>query len=1266
MKKFIYSCILICALSSITIAQEQKIKNNIQWHQNETIFIDSTRQIHRLSFFDALHYEGNQLPYQLKKVNIENGTVTSVKLIPIEVEPFPNENLKGISGVKDIPNEFKVNVQHTEIRKKSYAYFEVLPIRKNAETNQFEILKSYELSYTISEKVKTKTQKRDYTTISKLANGKWYKFRVAQSGVYELPYSTVAGLGFSNPGNIGVFGYGGMVPKLNADARHDDLPERPVYLKDNNGNSVFDAGDALLVYLEGPNTHKYDTATQSYVHQMHNYSDYSYYFLSDNSEQKRISTVSEYIEPTYTTSTYDFYTTMEKDSFNIAHSGRTLYWRLFDYTTSYNFNFSVPNRIAGENAKITIDLATASVGTPSKFKASLNGNETYINTGIINGAYEGPYASTEKIELTTPINTSNSLKIDFIKGNTKAKGWLNYITINVKANLVLNGSQLQFRDRNIGTNQVTQYNISGCNNSTMIWDVSHPVNVFAIEKDNLSDNTLSFSAAGSEIREFVAINPNANFPQPQLTGDEIGFISNQNLHGTPQVDYIIITYADFKPYAEELGELHQEEDGFSYIVTTPQKIYNEFSSGTTDISAIRDFIKMFYDRADTEANMPRNVLLFGDGSYDNRAVPGENENFIPTYQTVTSLKANSFTSDDFYVLLDDSEGTVNGHESMDIGIGRLPVKSTEEAQAAINKIRHYISPESFGNWKNDITLVGDDEDGGEHQNQANQFGDTIIKNYKNFNVDKLLLDAYTQISTVQGAKYPEVNQEINEKISKGTLIFNYSGHGSSSGLAHENIVTISQINTWKNLNNLPFFVTATCQFARYDDYGKTSAGEKVFLNPQGGGIGLFTTSRLVYPGDNRKINLTFFNYAFNRDAENRALTLGEIIRLTKNNVNSNQNNKRNFTLLGDPAVRLSTPDYLVVTDSINGKDNLTVDTIGAASLVKVHGHISDRNGNTLNNFNGLIYPTVYDKIMDYITLGNDPNTPQLSFQEQSNILYSGKTKVNNGYFSFEFIVPIDIAYFNGNGKISYYANSETHDAHGYFDNFIIGGSSENINSDTKGPEIELYINNENFINGDITDENPKMLAKLWDESGINTVGNGIGHDMIAVLDDNSSNSIVLNDFYEADLGSYQSGAVKYPFFNLGTGLHRLRLKAWDVFNNSSEKEINFIVANSSELVIEQVLCYPNPMIDYTNFQFNHNHPNENLDIEISIYNTNGQKIRTINEKVYSTGYKTEPIRWNADTENGGKIERGIYIYNIKITAENGDIVNKSKKLVVVK
>jgi hypothetical protein len=737
---------------------------------------------------------------------------------------------------------------------------------------------------------------------------------------------------------------------------------------------------------------------------------------------------------------------------------------------------------------------------------------------------------------------------------------------------------------------------------------------------------------------------------------------------------IIITHPLFRKHAEKLADLHFRNSGLISLIVTPEQIYNEFSGGTQDISAIRNFARMKFISQSSTQHPLKYLLLFGDGSFENRTMPPRNPNFIPTYQSqVSNIIVSSFTSDDFYGLLENGEGEADGTE--DIGIGRLPVSDTAQAGLLVRKIEKYLDPSNTGDWKNIICITADDEDGNAHMADAEGLSKLLNDSVPSFNVDKIYLDAFRQVTTANGQTYPEVNAAINARINSGCLIYNYVGHGSETGFAHERVMKPEDIKSWINGTRLPLFITATCEFSRFDDIdiniitremsGKTSAGEMVLLNENGGAIALMSTTRVVYSAPNYFLNRNIYDAAFDRDNEGNSMRLGDIIRIAKNNSGSGPN-KRNFSLLGDPALRLAYPWHgQVVTDSINHVSVISgSDSLKALSRVTISGHIEDNTGMALNNFNGVVTPVVYEKPSSVRTLANDGGQT-IKFNLLNNIIFSGKTTAKNGRFQFSFIVPRDIDYTFGNGKISYYAFNAEKDMGGYYSDIIVGGFASTDVVDTTGPVIRLFMNDTLFRSGGITDRNPRMLAIIEDAGGINTTGSGIGHDLTAWIDNNQNSSIVLNTYFENDFDNYKIGRIIYDMSDLKTGSHSIRLKAWDNFNNSSEETIHFIVETDGKFILTNLMNYPNPAVEETKITAEHNRPDKELEISISIYDGTGRLVRILKTTEYSTGYQLSPIIWDGNNSGGIRVEKGIYPYKVTVRKEDGEKAIASGRIIIL-
>lgn len=701
------------------------------------------------------------------------------------------------------------------------------------------------------------------------------------------------------------------------------------------------------------------------------------------------------------------------------------------------------------------------------------------------------------------------------------------------------------------------------------------------------------------------------------------------------------------------------------MVIDPLTIYNEFSSGTVDITAIRDFMKMLYDKS-SEGTLPKYLLLFGDASYDYKNKMPSNTNFIPSWQSPESFSPiSSLVSDDYYGMLDANEG-LSYADVIDIGIGRLVVRTSLEAEQAVDKIIHYSvsSSETSVDWRNVITFIADDEDLNDHISQAEQMAVDIENKYPDINLDKIYLDSYKQVSSSDGNRYPDVNKAITQRIEKGSLIFNYTGHGGETGLAHEKVITVNDINNWSNYNNLPVFVTATCEFSRFDDPERQAAGELVLTNPKGGGIALFTTTRPTYGTPNFELNKKFYQYAMSKPGAEQ-LRMGDIIMNSKRDKGSNENGRK-YVLLGDPALKIAFPSLNIVTKTINGHaPGIDVDTLKAFMGVTIEGIIADSQGQKVSDFTGILFPSVFDKTVIQKTLANDGGATY-SYRLRKNLLYKGKVIVTNGSFRFTFLVPKDIAYNYDFGKISYYATDSTRDASGYYSNIVVGGSSEPVVRDKEGPGMDLYMNTISFQDGGITDQNPRLLVTLNDSSGINTIGTGIGHDITAVLDGNTSEPYVLNDFYESDINTFKSGHIWFPFSMLSPGDHTLTVKVWDVFNNSTDKVIHFTVYASSDFVIKKAYNFPNPFNVHTVIVFEHNQQNAEFAVRAEIYSLSGQLVRVIEQTSVQIGSVSTPLNWDGCGQAGRRVPAGIYVYNLIVRTSGGFYAQTSGKMVVGK
>ena len=1263
---------LVCFLSPVILfAQYSSGLRTIDWLPVKTEIING--QTYQYLYFKNADYPdlNTLIPNYYELIKIENNLEFEVQLEETRYEPFLNEEIKNIKNLDKIASQIVVTSHVSYMRKEPYLQVIFIPLRRNPLTDNLERLVQF--SFRIIPKsdhdiLKTSSVAEESAEHSILSTGEWFRIKVMENGIYKLSYDDLIKLGISNPSEVRIYGNGGgMLPVYNNEQSPDDLHENAIWFETGE-DETFNSGDYLLFYGEGPHIWKYNPDDHYFNKDLHLFSDGTYYFLTSDLGRGKTIPAEPALNgsPSGTITEFDVFFHHELNERNFIASGSEFYGEPFDINISQDFILEIPDIVMSEPVRMELNLLARASDTTS-FNVTANNN--FLGRVNISGTnlsqYTATYAFTKK-DTFRFYSSSENIKINltYLKNSSSAQGWLDYFTINARSSLIMPSGQLFFRDtRSTKIPGIAEYKISNTGSETVVWDITDPANAKKIT--TVSDGmNLTFLATTDSLKEFAAFNLNSSFPKPVMEGHDVGSVSNQDIHGAGQPEYIVVSHPDFISEARLLAGYRYDHDGLDTLVVTPRQVYNEFSSGAPDVAAIRNMVRMFYDRAFDENDMPRYLLLFGDGSYDNKSEDSRNTNYILTYQSPNSLSpVSSFVTDDFFGLLDESEGASSG--ILDMGVGRFPVKSKEEAREVVDKTLSYSGPGSMGDWRNTICFIGDDEDYNTHMTQADDLARTVESDRPGFIISKIYLDAYQQVTTSSGARYPDVNEAVTQRINKGALIINYTGHGGENGLAHERILEINDILSWENVNKYPLFLTATCEFSRFDDWEHTSAGEHVILNPEGGGVALLSTTRLVYSGPNHILNEQFYNFVFEKDENDEYLRLGDIIRLTKNNSGTGIN-KRSFTLLGDPGIILNYPKYNISALEINGIPvSSGNDTIRALEKVTVSGMVEDDAGNVFTTYNGTLYPTVFDKINEIKTLANDGGEP-FTYKVRNRILYKGKASITNGLFTFEFIVPKDISYNYGPGKVIFYCNDATTDANGSYDGVIIGGSSDSVSNDTEGPAMKIYMNDDNFVFGGTTDENPRILVYVTDSSGMNTIGTGIGHDLTAVLDNQTVSPIVLNDYYEADKDSYQSGKITYQLKSLEEGSHKLTVKIWDVNNNSSEDYTEFIVASSEEFILKNILNYPNPFTTNTSFYFEHNQPGAELDILIQVFTVSGKLVKTIERQVTASGYRCGPIDWDGLDDFGSRIGRGVYIYRLKVRTNTGQSLEKFEKLVILR
>ena len=1280
---------------SILFGQQKEVKTKnqyvIHWLAPEKMYISELTYKEFLRFEGAVYPDNTDIPNFFTLLDVvKSNTVPDVKISNPVFEELPAADLEILAKQKTSFSEnVEISTKVSYQNKKPLLMMSFVPLRKNNITGKVERLVSFSLdySYSTANVIPVLKKAHSYAAHSVLQSGDWYRVDVSKSGIYVITYNDLITLGMNpsgiDPRNIRLYGNGGaMLPEDNSKFRYDDLTENAIYVYGENDGS-FDQNDYIIFYAKGVENWVLDSVNDIYHHSKNKYIIRSGYFLTASlGTGKRISTIASSPLPAdYTVTTFEDHLFYENDSLNLIKSGREFYGEVFDVNTSYTFSFNFPNLVSGKPLYLKTGVLARSIVYSTYFKFNANGTQIgSVAMSPASSVYTAPYADTDYSAFNFIASSPLSIRVDYNKnGNSSAIGWLDYLELNADRYLTFAGSQMAFRNQYSVGKGISEFNLGNASSNVTVWDVTDHTDVKKVDAV-LNGSNLTFKLNTDSLREFVAFDGSSYYSVVCS-----GKLQNQDLHGLEQPDMIIVTYPDYTSEASRIADLHHTNDNMTVLITTPQQIYNEFSSGNQDVTAIKDFVKMFYDRAGADVNrQPKFLLLFGDASYDCQNRLANNTNQIPTYEAENSIDpSGSFLTDDYFGFLDDTDDGAYSN-LLDIAVGRLSVQNIDEARAVTDKIINYAAKydlstgssscsgfsdaiSNFADWRNVVCFVADDADVASDGFlwDSESIATYVDTTYDDYNVDKIYLDAYTQISTPGGQRYPDATDAINKRVAKGALIINYIGHGGEVGWAHEAVLGVEDINSWANKNNTPFFVTATCEFSRFDDPARTSAGEYVLINPDGGGIGLLTTTRLAYTTPNYSLDYNFYKEVFKLTPENKYPYLGNVIKAAKNNLGC-YSSISSFVLLGDPALRLAYPEYNILTTTINNQPLAGLsDTISALDKITIQGYVADVNGFKLTNYQGIITPVVYDKATTIVSNGNDAGSPQ-AFKLQKNIIYKGKASVINGDFKFTFNVPKDIAYQYGKGRISYYSQNGTTDANGFYEDFIIGGTNNNEITDNSGPELKIYMNDNRFVSGGVTNKNPILLAYLSDSAGVNTIGNSIGHDISAVLDGNTDKTFVLNDYYESDLDTYQSGVVKYPFSNLENGEHKLLLKAWDVYNNSSESEIDFVVAESAELALNHVLNYPNPFTTYTEFWFEHNQPCCGLDVQIQIFTITGKLIKTIQTTVETSGFRATPIPWDGRDDFGDIIGKGVYVYILKVKNSSGQFSQKTEKLVILK
>ncbi len=1286
MKKNIF---LILCLTSFICNSQVKGDIVIDWAEKSKISFGSHQVI--APTFNQENYilddYKKQLQYVLKLSVTNKVDENSLQISNIVYENITLSDLGDLSPLA-IPKTIEEKAINSIARDKYFVRISISPIIK--EGNIFKKIKSF--SYSINNSnARLSNLTSDYNVISNsvLATGDWHRFYVINSGVYILDKKFIKNLGLPvdnlDPRKIKIYGNGGrMIPLKNSQAYPADLTENAIQIAGEN-DGVFNDSDYILFYAEGVDNWNNESETTNNL-----FADKSYYYVTyQGSDGKRIQDLAQPSgNATQTITTFDDYQYHEIDKNNLVKLGRRWFGEEFNIQNEQSFDFTVPN--IDTTSPISLQVyAGAVASTTTSFEVMANstsvGNISLYSDNDTKGvgkSFNTTFPASENVTISLTYNNN---------GVPDSKGFLDYIFLKSKRKLTGYGKQFRFQydlaNSSIG---IAEYQLTNVSSISQIWDISDIYNVSKVE--NNSQNAFSFKANLGELRKYIAIDPNDLLvpykeSQPKVTNQNLkGTIFNTTQGQFQDIDYLIITPAFLTAQAEKLANFHRTYSQLNVKVVTLESIYQEFCSGKQDVAAIRNFIKYVYFNASSPDKKVKYVNLFGDASYDFKNRVSINTNIVPIYHALNSFTVgeSSFTSDDFFGMMDDQEGGENLPGDLDIAVGRMIHDNTAQADDLVQKVIDYNDIKSYGSWRNNYVCVADDPDAAPNRTADNQLqfyqnrlADKIVTEKPFINVTKILLDSYSQITSSGGARYPKAREDFFNAFEKGTLVVNYLGHGGEDGLSQERIWEKIDGQNLVNRYKYPLFITITCDFSRFDNPFRPTAGEYTYWNPKGGAISMITTVREISQGTGQMFNDSLSKYLFSYGSS-QYTSIAEALRITKNNsVSTNV-----VFYIGDPALMLAIPKPQINLTKVNDMPITgTIDDFKSLSYVKLSGEITDENNNPLTAYTGELAVQIFDKKIQRLTLRNDNvdavtqainyniiNTgPVMPFATNGETIFRGNAAIVNGKFEFGFVVPRDITTNIDYGRISFYSkrNQTLFDKSGINTIIKVGGVNLNAPLDNIAPTVKLYMNDQSFISGGITNESPIFLAYLEDENGINTAS-GIGHDIVAILDGDETKPYKLNDYYETELDNYKKGKLKFPFRNLAIGLHNITFIAFDVYNNKITADIQFIVVGDDSVTLTNVLNYPNPFVNYTQFWFTHNKPFEPLEVQVQVMTITGKIVFTKNQTITTDGFLSREITWDGRDDFGDKIGKGVYVYKLTVKSIlTNSKTEKYEKLVIL-
>lgn len=1111
---------------------------------------------------------------------------------------------------------------------------------------------------------------------SVLASGRWVRIRVEDEGIYQLTAARLSEMGFRDISRVKLYGYGGRVQEENwtftgRDRVPDDLNEVPLFRR--NGSVLF--------FAEGTVRWTWNSSTSSWTHRKQLYSNYSYYFLTEGDAPAVPETIEVPVDGlTATVDEVCHHALMDKDAVSFYAGGRELYDDYdFKQGTSHTFRLAAPGLVSGQQSTVDVGLAAAnSVATPVQVElngASL-GRMSIEKLGSEQSARESRYSFK-----TEHLSGENQVAFSLPSG-TDAR--LNYIRFSYPKRLDAADGGYAF---SLNRDGKAALSISNASASTHVWRIATAGSPMADMAGTLEGGTLLVGIPDARDR-YVIVDVNKEYPSPQVAGE----VPNQDLHASAPQDMVIIVPSGGKltAQAERLAEAHRQKDGLRVAVVTAQQLYNEFSSGTPDASAYRRFMKMLYDRAETDADLPKYLLLFGDCAWDNRMITSDwrsssPDDFLLSFELNTESrsyvkteilhgKIDSYVTDDFYGWLDDGEGLSYVTNKLDLGIGRFPCTDESTATVYVDKVIAYMDNGEVGNWKNKIYFLADDINDNLHMDDAEEVVKKMEAQHGNdIYLRKVYWDAYKRTSSATGFSYPQVTSLLRNYMKQGALMFNYTGHGSPLQISHSNLLTDDDFRL-SSSGRFPLWVLASCEICPYDtqtqDIGRVALG-----NPDGGAIAMMCASRSVYSNYNRSINARFTNNVLSTSGNGKAYPMGEALRLTKVGLIEGSGdvdrtfNKLKYVLLGDPALSLAVPTHRMVIDSINGHKLADGERfqLKAGSVARFSGYVAQGTG-IATGFDGLVSVTVMDRMEKIVCKKNDYLTSKpMEYNDRTKVIFEGQDSVMAGRFSVEVSIPRDISYTEDSGRIMLYAVNKDHsmEAHGHNDQFYLDGTDSTVEPDKTAPTVYLYLNTPDFPNGGIVGPDAVFVAEVSDDCGINVSGISVGHDLELTLDNDVQNTHVLNEYFSYDFGSYRTGTVTYPLTGLSAGKHSLSFKVWDVNNNPATSVLDFYVG-SRDMAGFEVSATRNPAYTTTSFVTLLPEHDSDVSVTIEVYDMMGKLVWiSAAESVTGTsGYHTK--NWNLTNAAGVPLPAGVYLYRAKVTGANGEMETDAKKMVIIK